>query len=56
MGKGLHEVFKAVFNDILQALPMAIRPTVSCIPCATSSREKIGDIIKFTHFEEGNLL
>ena len=35
---------------------MAMRLDVSYIFCATSSREKTGDIIMFTQFEEGNIL
>ena len=35
---------------------MDIQLAVSYIPYATSSREQTGDIIKFTQFEEGNLL
>ena len=35
---------------------MDMHPDVSYIACATSSKEKTGDIITFTHFEEGNLL
>ena len=35
---------------------MAMRLAVSYIPYAKSSREKTGDIIKFTYFEEGSLL
>ena len=35
---------------------MAMRPSVTYTPCATSSREQTGDIITFTQFEEGNLL
>ena len=35
---------------------MAMRLSVTYTPYATSSREKTGDIITFTHFEEGNLL
>ena len=35
---------------------MAIRPAVSYITDAASSKEKTGDIIVFTQFEEGNLL
>ena len=31
-------------------------PDMSYIPYDTSSREKIGNIITFTHFEEGDLL
>ena len=35
---------------------MAMRPSVSYIPCATSSKEQTGDIITFAKFEEGDLL
>ena len=35
---------------------MSMRPYVSYIPCATSSREKTGGIITFAQFEEWNLL
>ena len=35
---------------------MAMPPAVIYTPYATSSREKTGDIITFTHFEEGYLL
>ena len=35
---------------------MAVCLTVSYIPCATSSKEKTGDIITFAKFEEGRLL
>ena len=35
---------------------IAMRPDVSYIPCATSLREKTGDILMFTQFEEGGLL
>ena len=35
---------------------LAMRPSVTYTPCATSSREQTGDIIMFTHFEEGNIL
>ena len=31
-------------------------PYVSYTPCATSPKEKTGDIITFAQFEEGNLL
>ena len=34
---------------------MDMRPDVSYKKFATSSREKKGNIIKFTQFEEGNL-
>ena len=33
-----------------------MHPFVTYTPCATSSREKNGNIIKFTQFEEENLL
>ena len=35
---------------------MAMRPAVSYIPCATSSREQTGNIITFAQFKEGGLL
>ena len=35
---------------------MYIRPEVSYITYDTSSEEQPGDIITFTHFEDGNLL
>ena len=35
---------------------MAMRPAVTYTPYATSSKEQTGDVITFTHFEEGNLL
>ena len=35
---------------------MAMRPTVTYTPYATSSKEQTGDVITFTHFEEGNLI
>ena len=34
---------------------MAMRPSVTYKSCATSSMEQTGDIITFTHFEEGGL-
>ena len=33
-----------------------MRPAVTYTTCATSSREKTGDIITFTQFEEANIL
>ena len=36
--------------------PLLLNKVVTYIPCATSSREKTGNIITFTHFEEGNIL
>ena len=35
---------------------MAMRPSVTCTPCATSLREKTGNIITFAKFEEVNIL
>ena len=35
---------------------MAMRLAVTNTPYDTSSREKNGDVITFTHFEEGNIL
>ena len=35
---------------------MAMRPTVTYTPYATSLREQTGDLITFTQFEEGNIL
>ena len=35
---------------------MAMRPAVTYIPYATSSKKKIGNVITFAQFEEGNLL
>ena len=35
---------------------MAMRPTVTYTPYATSSKEQTGDVITFTQFEEGNLI
>ena len=35
---------------------MAMHSAVTYTPCATSLREQTGDIITFTHFEEGNIL
>ena len=35
---------------------MTMRPAVTYTPYATSSKEQTGDVITFTHFEEGNLL
>ena len=34
---------------------IAMCPSVTSTPCATSSREKTGDIITFTQFEEKNI-
>ena len=35
---------------------MAMRPAVTYTTCDTSFREQTGNIITFTHFEEGNIL
>ena len=35
---------------------MTMRPDMMYTPCATSLTEQTGDIIMFTHFEEGNIL
>ena len=35
---------------------MAMNPTVTYTPYATSSKEQTGDVIMFTHFEERNLM
>ena len=35
---------------------MAMRPTVTYTPYATSSKEQTDDVITFAQFEEGNLL
>ena len=32
-----------------------MRPSVLYIPCATSSHYQTGDIITFSHFEDGHL-
>ena len=55
-------VFDVIFSSALAytshpyAEAMDMRPDVSYIPYDTSSRERTGNIITFTHFEEGNLL
>ena len=35
---------------------MVMRPSVTYTPYATSSKKQTGDVITFTHFEEGNIL
>ena len=35
---------------------MALRPTVTYTPYATSSKEQTGDVITFAQFEEVNIL
>ena len=51
------ESFSSTLAYLLQpyAESVAMRPAVSYTPYATSSKEKTGDIITFTHFEEGDL-
>ena len=55
-------VFDESFSSALSytsrpyAEAMAIRPTVTYTPYATSSKEQTGDVIKFAQFEEGNLI
>ena len=57
-----HVIFDEIFFSTLSYMPqpyskdMAVRPSVTYAPCATSSREKTGDIITFAQFEEGYLL
>ena len=58
--------YDVVFNESLSSAlaytpkyyseAMAMRQAVTYTPCATSSREKTGDIITFTQFEEGGNL
>ena len=45
-----------VYTSQQYAEAMDVRPDVSCIPYATYSRRKTGDIITFAQFEEGHLL
>ena len=53
-------VFDEIFSSALAYTPrpyseeMAMRPSVTYTPCATSLREQTGNIITFTQFEEGN--
>ena len=35
---------------------MAMRPTISYTPYATTSKEQTGDVIMFAQFEEGDLI
>ena len=53
-----HEIFSSVlaFMSRLYSEAMDVRRSVTYTPYATSSQEQTGYIIKFTHFEEGNLL
>ena len=51
------ESFSSTFEYTSQPYveAMDMRPAVSYISFATSSKEQAGNIIKFTHFEEGGL-
>ena len=55
-------VFDKSFSSALSytsrpyAEAMAMRPTVTYTPYAMSSKEQTGDVIKFTQFEERNLI
>ena len=55
-------VFDKSFSSALSytsrpyAEAMAMLPTVTYTPYATSSKEKTGNVIKFAQFEEGDLL
>ena len=55
-------VFDESFSSVLAytsrpySEAMDMRSSVTYTPCATSSREKTGDIITFDQFEEGDLL
>ena len=55
-------VFDKSFSSALSytsrpyAEAMAMRPTVTYTPYATSSKEQTGDVITFAQFEEGDLL
>ena len=55
-------VFDESFSSALSytsrpyAEAMAMRPTVTYTPYATSSKEQTGDVITFAQFEEGNLI
>ena len=55
-------VFDESFSSALSytsrpyAEAMAMRPTVTYTPYTTSSKEQTGNVIKFSQFEEGNLI
>ena len=55
-------VFEKSFSSVLSytsrpyAEAVAMRPTVTYTPYATSSKEQTGDVITFAQFEEGNIL
>ena len=44
------------YTSRLYAEALAMRPTVTYTPYATSSKEQTGNIIIFAQFEEGNLI
>ena len=54
-------VFDEIFSSALKYTSktyleaMVMRTAVTYTPCATSSREKTGDLITFAQFEEGNI-
>ena len=52
------EIFSSALSYTSQTYSEATSmcPAVTYAPCATSSREKIGNIITFEQFEEGNIL
>ena len=54
----LTKVFSSALTYTLRPYleAMAMRPAGTYTPYATSSKEKNGDVIAFTHFEEGNIL
>ena len=55
-------MFEKIFSSALSymsrpyAEAMEMRPKVTYTPYATSSKEQTDDVIKFTQFEEGNLI
>ena len=55
-------VFDESFSSVLSytsrpyAEAMAMRPTVTYTPYATSSKEQTGNVITFAQFEEGDLI
>ena len=57
-GVVFYESFSSTLAYTSQPYAEAVdmRPVVLYIPCATSSKEKTGDIIMFVQFEEGDLL
>ena len=51
---GVNSSSALVYTSQIYAEDMAMLPVLSYIPYATSPREKTGNIITFTHFEEEN--